>query len=203
MKLLLLLSILSFGVFANNETYDQTIKATIKAIEKTYEASCSYKKDTMATCLGSLPSHYGYNPGVCYYSKKFTCKSKNVKFSVKFKMREDGFADRKTKLLKAVVKLKKEIEETNIQNSISSLEENLGQKCEFKKDTFAKCVGFIDAGIPFNNVEQQQSYVPALCYYSKKYECSNGSDEMKVSYRLKETRYATKKTKLRKIVIKY
>lgn len=202
MKLLLVLSILSFGALANNET----IEKTIKAIEKTYDASCSYKKDSMSTCFGSLPNYYGYNPGVCYYSKKYACKTESEKFVVKFKMREEAIGNDKVKLLKAVIKMKKEIDPNTVQASVQSLEESLGQKCEFKKDTFAKCIGFIDAGVPFSNVEEKQqpkSYVPALCYYTKKYECSNGSEEMKINYRLKELNLSTSKTTLRKIIIKY
>ena len=58
--------------------------------------------------------------------------------------------------------------------------------CDFKKKTFNKCIGAVDTGMPFSNLEKNNMTYAAVCWYSKKYECTDGKKELKLKKLLLE-----------------
>ena len=173
------------------------IENTVKTVEQTYAVKCKFKKETMEKCFGASSSA---TPAVCYNAKKYVCSNNEEKMKLKFKMRTTyNYQSTERKVYKAVLKVKKEIEQTTLDNTVTNLENNFQMACEFKKETFNKCIGAVDAGIPFSNLEKSTMAYAAVCWYSKKYECTDGQKELKLRVAMRETT-TTAKTVVRKIV---
>lgn len=173
------------------------IDNTIKTVEESYGVKCKFKKKTMQKCFGAPSSA---TPAVCYNAKKYICSNDKEKMKLNFNVRTTyNYQSTEVKVYKAVLKVKKEVEQTTLNNTVTNLENNFQMACEFKKETFNKCIGAVDAGIPFSNLEKNKMTYAAVCWYSKKYECTDGQKELKLRVAMRETT-TTAKSVVRKIV---
>ena len=195
MKLIILAMLVTTIAFASS---NQTkIENTIKTVEQTYSVKCKFKKNTMDTCFGA-PS--ALTPAVCYSVKKYTCSNGEDKMKLNFKVRTTyNYQSTEVKIYKAVLKVRKEVEQTTLNNTVTNFESNFKMACDFKKKTFNKCIGAVDAGMPFSNLEKNNMTYAAICWYSKKYECTDGKKELKLRIAMRETTSTAKKV-VRKIV---